>query len=98
MLVLAGGGVVGGLVLLGRGFGGYRDAARITDTSPSRIASIAVGEVLVSGVVEAAELTLVSPLQSATCVFYRSRTSSRATTTASTGLPGGGSRRVPGPG
>ncbi len=73
MLVVAGGGVVGGLVLLGRGFGGYRDAARISDTSPSRISSIAVGEVLVSGVVEPAELTLVSPLQSATCVFYRSR-------------------------
>ena len=49
LLVLAGGGVVGGLVLLGRGFGGYRDAARIADTSPSRIASTAVGEVLVTG-------------------------------------------------
>jgi hypothetical protein len=73
LLVLAGGGVVGGLALLGRGFGGYRDAARITDTSTSRIASIAVGEVLVSGVVEPAEMTLVSPLQSAMCVFYRSR-------------------------
>ncbi len=73
MLVFASGGIVGGLVLLGRGMGGYRDAARFTDTSPSRIASIAVGEVLVSGVVEPAELTLVSPLQSATCVWYRSR-------------------------
>ena len=59
--------------LLVRGFGGYREAARISDTSPSRISSIAVGEVLVSGVVEPAELTLVSPLQSAPCVFYRSR-------------------------
>lgn len=73
LLALAGGGVVGGLLLLVRGFGGYREAARISDTSPSRIVSIAVGEVLVSGVVEPAELTLVSPLQSATCVFYRSR-------------------------
>ena len=73
LLVLAGGGMVGGLVLLGRGFGGYREAARFTDTSTSRIASIAIGEVLVSGVVEPAEMTLVSPLQSATCVFYRSR-------------------------
>lgn len=73
MLALAGGGVVGGLVLLGRGFAGYRDAARISDTSPSRIVSIAVGEVLVSGVVEPAELTLVSPLQSQPCVYYRSR-------------------------
>jgi hypothetical protein len=73
LLALACGGVIGGLVLLARGFGAYREAARITDTSRSRISSIAVGEVLVSGVVEAAELTLVSPLQSATCVFYRAR-------------------------
>ena len=73
LIALAGGGVIGGLVLLGRGFGGFRDAARITDTSPSRIASIAVGEVLVSGVVEPAEVTLVSPLESAPCVYYRSR-------------------------
>ena len=73
LIALAGGGIVGGLVLLGRGFGGYRDAARISDTSPSRIASIAVGEVLVSGVVEPAAVTLMSPLESAPCVFYRSR-------------------------
>ncbi len=73
LLVIAVGGVVGGVALLARGFGSYREAARITDTSTSRIASIAVGEVLVSGVVEPAEVTLVSPLQSAICVFYRSR-------------------------
>jgi hypothetical protein len=72
-MALAGGGVIGGMVLLGRGFTGYREAARISGTSPSRIASIAVGEVLVSGVVEPAELTLVSPLQSTPCVFYRAR-------------------------
>ncbi len=73
LLLVAAVGVVGGLVLLVRGFGGYRDAARIADTAPSRIASIAVGEVLVSGTVEPAELTLVSPLRSTTCVYYRSR-------------------------
>ena len=73
LVALAGGGVIGGMVLLGRGFSGYREAARISGTSPSRIASIAVGEVLVSGVVEPAELTLVSPLQSTPCVFYRAR-------------------------
>jgi hypothetical protein len=72
LLVLAGGGVVGGLLVLGRGFGGYREAARISDTAPSRIASLAVGEVLVTGVVAPAELTLISPLQSEPCVFYRS--------------------------
>lgn len=66
-------GVIVGLVLLVRGFGGYRTAAAIADTAPSRIASAAVGEILVSGVVEPAELTLISPLQSAPCVFYRAR-------------------------
>jgi hypothetical protein len=73
LLALAIGGVIGGMALLVRGFAGYREAARISDTSPSRISSIAVGEVLVSGVVEPAELTLLSPLQSAPCVFYRAR-------------------------
>ena len=73
LLVIAGGGLLGGLGLLVRGLGGYRRAGQISDTAPSRIASIAVGEVLVSGVVEAAEITLVSPLQSVDCVFYRSR-------------------------
>jgi hypothetical protein len=52
---------------------GYRRAARISDVSTSRISSLAVGEVRVAGVVEAAELSLVSPLQSASCVFYRAR-------------------------
>jgi hypothetical protein len=73
LLVAAGGGVVAGLALLVRGLGGYRQASQIADTATSRIASIAVGEVLVSGVVEAAEVSLVSPLQSVDCVFYQSR-------------------------
>ncbi|HEX7223149.1 MAG TPA: hypothetical protein VF231_07850, partial [Candidatus Limnocylindrales bacterium] len=66
-------GLGGGLLLLWRGFGGYRMATRIDDTAVSRIASAAVGEVLVSGVVETAELSLVSPLQSVPCVWYRAR-------------------------
>jgi hypothetical protein len=73
LFVVAGGGLIAGLGLLARGLGGYRQASLISDTAASRIASIAVGEVLVSGLVEAAELTLVSPLQSVECVFYRSR-------------------------
>lgn len=68
-------GIAAGLGLLVRGFGGYRSAGRIRGTAPSRIASIAVGDVLVTGAVEAAEVLLVSPLQSAECVFYRSRIS-----------------------
>ena len=70
---LAAAGIVVGLVFLVRGFGGYRAAGRITGTSASRIASLAVGEVLVTGVAEAIELTLISPLQSVSCVYYRSR-------------------------
>ena len=65
------GGVIAGVVLLIRGMGGYRTAARIGDTGTSRIASLAAGEVRVSGIIEPAEVTLVSPLQSAPCVYYR---------------------------
>lgn len=71
LATLAAAGVLAGLGLLVRGFGGYRDAARIGDTSTSRIATLAVGEVRVTGVVEPAELSLVSPLQSVRSVYYR---------------------------
>ena len=73
LAAIAGLGVVLGLVLLVRGFAGYRAAGRISGTSVSRIASLAVGEVLVSGAAEPIELTLVSPLQSVPCVYYRAR-------------------------
>jgi hypothetical protein len=73
LLVVAGGGVAAGLALLVRGMSSYGTATRIADTSVSRIGSLAVGEVLVSGAVETAELSLVSPLQSVPCVYYRSR-------------------------
>jgi hypothetical protein len=66
-------GVIAGLLLLARGLVGYRVAGRISGTATSRIASLAVGEVLISGTAEPMELTLVSPLQSASCVYYRSR-------------------------
>jgi hypothetical protein len=70
--MLAGGGFIGGLALLVRGMSGYRTASRIADTSTSRIGSIAAGEASLSGVIEPAELTLVSLLQSVPCVYYRS--------------------------
>src|SRR5439155_26593394 len=73
LAILAAAGVFTGLFLLVRGFIGYRAAGRITGTSVSRIASLAVGEVLVSGIAEAVELTLISPLQSVPCLYYRSR-------------------------
>jgi hypothetical protein len=68
---LAAGGFIAGMAMLVRGLGGYRTADRIEDTGTSTISSLAVGEVRVSGTVEAAELTLVSPLQSVPCVYYR---------------------------
>ncbi len=71
-LWLGSAGVLFGLWLLSRGLGGYRTATRIGDLSTSSIASLAAGEVRISGSVEFAELGLVSPLQSRPCVFYRS--------------------------
>ncbi|MDH5243480.1 MAG: hypothetical protein OEX05_06065 [Chloroflexota bacterium] len=68
---LSAAGILAGLWLLLRGMGGYRIAARVGDTSTSTIASLAAGEVRVSGVVVPAEVTLISPLQSASCVYYR---------------------------
>ena len=68
---VAGVGVVAGVWLLVRGMRGYRTATQIGDTSTSRIATLAAGEVQVAGVIEPAELTLISPLQSTPCVYYR---------------------------
>ena len=73
LLPLCAFGVIAGLVLLWRGFGGYRTASTIADTATSSISSLAAGEVRVTGTIEAAEVTLVSPLQSEPCVWYRSR-------------------------
>jgi hypothetical protein len=73
LLPLCLGGIIAGLVLLWRGFGGYRTASTIADTATSPISSLAAGEVRVTGAIEAAEVTLVSPLQSEPCVWYRSR-------------------------
>lgn len=70
--MLAAGGVVVGLGTLARGLIDYQSAVRVGDTSTSTISSLAAGEVRISGVVEAAEMTLVSLLQSAPCVYYRS--------------------------
>jgi hypothetical protein len=64
-------GIGAGLLLLGRGMGGYRRANLIADIAGSTIAAIAAGENRVSGTIEAAELTLTSPLQSEPCIYFR---------------------------
>jgi hypothetical protein len=75
-LGLCGVGLVGGLAALVRGFAGYRAGALIEGTASSRIATLAAGEVRVSGTVEAAEALLKSPLQDRDCVWYRAGVSS----------------------
>jgi hypothetical protein len=72
LLALSALGIAGGVLLLARGFGGYRSAVRVGDTSTSRVASLAAGEVRVSGTIEPAEVTITSPLQDRECVWYRS--------------------------
>ena len=72
LAVAAVAGVVAGIWLLVRGMRSYGTATQIGDTATSRISTLAAGEVQVSGVIEPAELTLISPLQSVPCVFYRS--------------------------
>ncbi|MEJ7747832.1 MAG: hypothetical protein WKF56_00925, partial [Candidatus Limnocylindrales bacterium] len=62
-----------GLWLLGRGLTSFRRTNLVGDTSTSSIASMAAGEVRISGVIEPAEVTLISPLQSEACVYYRAR-------------------------
>jgi hypothetical protein len=71
LATIAAGGVVVGLALLARGLLAYRRGSRIGDIGSSRVASLAAGEVRVSGAVVEAGLALVSPLQSARCVYYR---------------------------
>ncbi len=71
--ILAAAGIAAGLWLLLRGLRDHVTGTRIADTATSTISAIALGEVRVSGTIEPAELLLVSPLQSRTCVFYRSR-------------------------
>jgi hypothetical protein len=64
-------GVGAGLFLLWRGLSGYRTAVAVGDTSTSSITSLAAGEVRITGTIEEGEVTLVSPLQSVACVWYR---------------------------
>jgi hypothetical protein len=68
---LAGVGIAGGLVLMVRGMNDYRSSLRVADISTSSIASIAAGEVRISGIIEMAETTLVSPFERVPCVYFR---------------------------
>lgn len=73
VVALAVAGIGGGLILLGRGLLAYRAGHTVAGLATSRVATLAAGEVRLVGAVEADVATLVSPLQSMPCVYYRSR-------------------------
>jgi hypothetical protein len=71
--LLVAAGLVGGIFLFVRGLVAYRRDRLISSVATSSLDGIAAGEVRVTGVVEPIDQTLVSPLQSKPCVWYRSR-------------------------
>ncbi len=73
VLVAVAVGLIGGIVLFARGLIAYRRDRLISSVATSSIDGIAAGEVRLSGVVEAIDGTLISPLQSAPCIWYRAR-------------------------
>lgn len=68
--VAAGGGLLLGLGALWRGLRAQRTGARIEGLGTSPIARLAAGEVRVSGTVEIAGVTLISPILARECVYY----------------------------
>lgn len=66
-------GIAGGLAVFARGLLAYRTAAQVSSIACSSTASMAAGEVSLTGTVEPGPTTLVSRLQSVPCVHYRSR-------------------------
>ena len=66
-------GLIGGIALFARGLVAYRRDRLISSVATSSLDGIAAGEVRVSGVVEAIDQHLISPLQSKPCVWYRAR-------------------------
>ncbi|MFI5261838.1 MAG: hypothetical protein ACHQZR_04730, partial [Candidatus Limnocylindrales bacterium] len=75
-LELAVGALVGlgaGGWLLVRGLVGWRDIEAVEDIATSSISSLAAGEVRLAGTVQPLAMTLRSPLQSISCLYYRAR-------------------------
>ena len=66
-------GLIGGIALFVRGLVAYRRDRLISSVATSSLDGIAAGEVRVTGVVEAIDRNLISPLQSKPCVWYRAR-------------------------
>ncbi len=73
VIAASGAGIIGGLVLLVRGMAAYRTGEAVRGTGTSRVESLAAGEVRVVGTIAPGPVSLVSPLQSVTCVYYHAR-------------------------
>ena len=72
------GGLLLGLGALWRGLRAQRTGARVEGLGTSRIATLAAGEVRVSGIVEPAGVTLISPILARECLYYDARITSGA--------------------
>lgn len=70
-------GLVFGAGMLARGLVAYRRGAVVASIATSHVDSLAVGEVRLTGTVEALASTLVSALQSVPSVWYHSRVTER---------------------
>ena len=66
-------GVLAGFVAFVHGLGAYRREAVVGSIATSTVDGLAAGEIRLFGTVKPLAVTLVSALQSATCVWYHSR-------------------------
>src|SRR3954453_8488184 len=73
LLMLGFVGVLGGFVAFVHGLGAYRREAVVGSIATSTVDGLAAGEIRLSGTVKPLAVTLVSALQSATCVWYHSK-------------------------
>ena len=73
ILFVSGAGFVGGAVLLARGMLLWRGRERVADIASSQVSALAAGEARLTGTAQPVALTLVSPLQSRPCLYYRAR-------------------------
>ena len=77
LLLLSGAGLVGGAALLARGMVLWRGREQVADIASSQVSALAAGEARLSGTAQPVVLTLVSPLQSRPCLYYRARVTER---------------------
>ncbi|MGZ3587968.1 MAG: hypothetical protein ACXVAE_02775 [Candidatus Limnocylindrales bacterium] len=71
--LISGAGMAGGVACLVRGLLTWRSSERVADIPTSAISGLAAGEIRLAGTVQPVTLTLVSPLQSRPCLYYRAR-------------------------